>query len=201
MTTFADMQAEVIANTKRPELVALTNSAIKMATLRAHHVDFFPRDQANYLVLYALPVNNQLFVDITGVFGSLPLFRTADFLQGEDSVTQIPNENLEYVVDYKNFWDEYNCLRSSVFTVMGDTVKVRFCSATGRARLYYYKNPDVSISDYSSWIADKHIEDLAKWAAAIVWARSGFQEIAAQMKDTITDFKALLVESYLSSKV
>lgn len=201
MTTFQEMRDEVISNTKRPELVSLTDSAIKMATLRAHHVDFFPRDATNYLIQYALPVANQLFVDVTGIYGTLPLFRTPDFLQGEDSTTFIPNENLEYVVDYKNFWDEYNCLRSSVFTVIGDTLKVRFCGPTGRARLYYYKNPDVSTTDYSSWIADKHKEDLAKWAAAIVWARSGFQEIAATMQVTVNDFKSLLVESYLSSKV
>lgn len=201
MTTFAEMQAEVIANTKRPELVTLTNAAIRMATLRAHQVDFFPRDVGIALLTYTAPVANEFFTDIPTVYTLAPQLRTPDWIQGEDATTFFPNENLEYVIDYKNFWDEYNCLRSSVFTLMGDTLRARFCSATGRARLYYYKNPVVTDIGYSSWIADMHKEDLAKWAAAIIWARSGYQEIAQQMAVSIQDFKSLLVESYLSSKV
>ena len=201
MTTFAEMQTEVIANTKRPELVALTDSAIKMATLRAHHVDFFPRDVGNSLLTYTVPSGNELWVDVPTIFTTIPTLRTPDWIQGEDATTFVPNENLEYVVDFKNFWDEYNCIRSSVFTLMGDTLRIRCLSPTGRARFFYYKNPIVTSVGYSSWIADMHKEELAKWAAAIVWMRSGFQEIAAQMSGTITDFKSLLVESYLSSKV
>jgi hypothetical protein len=201
MTTFAEMRTEVIANTRRPELVALTDSAIKMATLRAHHVDFFPRDVGTYPLTYTVPTGNQLFVDIASVNTLIPDLRTLDFMQGYDPITLLANENLEYVVDFKNFWDEYNDLRSSVFTTVGDTLRVRFCEATGKATIYYYKNPDVTVADYSSWIADKHKEEVARWAAAIVWQRSGFQEIAAQMQAAILDFKSLLVESYLSSKV
>jgi hypothetical protein len=201
MTTFAEMQAEVIANTKRPELVTLTDSAIKMATLRAHHVDFFPRDSANALLTYTVPVGNEFFTDIPDIFTLVPQLRTSAWAQGEDTTTFVPNENLEYVVEYKNFWDEYNELRSSVFTLMGETMRMRFLAPTGRARLYYYKNPIVTSGGYSSWIADLHKEELAKWAAAIVWQRSGFQEIAASMQATVNDLKSLLVESYLSSKV
>jgi hypothetical protein len=200
-TTFQDMRDEVIANTKRPELVSLTDSAIKMATLRAHHVDFFPRDATSYLLTYAVPVGNELWTDIANIYSVITNFRAPDFMQGEELVTFIPNENLEYVVDFKNFWDEYNSLRSSVFTLLGDTLRIKFVAPTGRARLFYYKNPVVTPVGYSSWIADLHKEELAKWAAAIVWARSGFQEIAATMKDTVTDFKVILTESYLSSKV
>ena len=39
--TFAEMQSAVNDLTKRPELVAVTNLAIRTATLRAHAVDMF----------------------------------------------------------------------------------------------------------------------------------------------------------------
>ena len=44
MTTFAELEALVIAQTRRPEVTNITQAAIKSATLRAHHTDFFPRD-------------------------------------------------------------------------------------------------------------------------------------------------------------
>lgn len=201
MTTFAEMQAEVIANTKRPELVDLTNSAIKMATLRAHHVDFFPRDYSNQLITYTPPVGNELFVDVANIFTTVTRLRTPNFMQSEDLTTLQATENLEFLSDYKWFWNEYNELRYSVFTFLGSTMRARFASATGRARLYFYQNPDTSSSTYSSWIADEHKEELAKWAAGIVWARAGFLEIAKSMDQTVQDFKSLLVESYMTGKV
>lgn len=202
MTTFAEMQAQVIVYTKRPELVSLTDSAIRMATLRAHQVDFFNRDQRNQLLNYTPPVGNELFTDIANIYTTIPLLRTPDFMQSEDSLTFQPTENLEHVLEYKDFYDQYNELRSSVFTMMGTTLRARFASATGRARLFYYQNPDVASATYSSWIADLHKEELAMWAAGIIWARSGMQELAQQVqRDYVVPFKELLVTSYLTRKV
>jgi len=180
----------------------LTDAAIRLATMRAHQVDFFARDQENYLLTYTVPSGNQLFVDVANIYGLTTRLRTPDFLQGEDLTTYIPNENLEHVPDYKDFWDNYNELRSSVFTLMGSTLRARFLSPTGRARLFYYVNPNVVSSTYSSWIADLHPDDLAMWAAAIVWIRSGFQEIAARaQQDFILPFKDMLVTSYMTRKI
>lgn len=201
MTTFAEMRTKVIDLTKRPELVSLTDYAIRMATLRAHHTDFFPRDQANALFTYTVPSGDVLFVDIADLYTVAPLFRTADFMQGEDTGTLQPNENLEYVADYKNFYNEYNELQSSVFTQMGENLRVRFLAPTGRVRLFYYKNPDIAVSTYSSWIANLHSDELAMWAAGIIWQRSGFQEQASSVaRETIPQFKDLLITSYLTSK-
>lgn len=202
MTTFADMQAAVIAQTKRPELVAVTDSAIRMATLRAHQVDFFPRDQANVQLTFAVLGNNQIFVDIPDIYTQVPRIRTPDFVQSLDVNTLMPNEILEYVVDYKNFWDEYNELKSSVFTMLGNTLRIRSLANSGKAQLYFYQNPDTSTATYNSWIADLYKEELALWAAAIVWQRSGFQEIAAGIQtNNVLPFKDMLVSSHLSSKV
>lgn len=202
MTTFQNMRDRVIEYTKRPELTALTDNAIKMATLRAHQVDFFPRDQQNQVLTYIIPTGNQLFVDIPTIFTTIPLLRTPDFMQSEDLITLQPTENLEHVTEFKNFYDEYNVLKSSVFTQMGEALRARFAGATGRARLFYYKNPDVAVATYASWIADLHQEELAMWAAGIIWARSGFQEQAQiTQRDYVLPFKELLITSYLSSKV
>ena len=200
MTTFADMQEAVIVQTKRPELVTLTDSAIRMATIRAHHVDFFSRDAAEQVLTFT-PDTTLQFTDFANIYTTVARLRTLDFMQATDiTAPYTPTENLEYVNDYKDFWDQDNCLRSSVFTLRGRTLRVRFAVATGRALLNYYQNPDTTSATYSSWIADNHKEELAMWAAGIIWARTGFQEQARTAQMLVEDFKALLVESYLSSK-
>lgn len=203
MTTFADMRARVIENTKRPELVALTDNAIRMATIRAHAVDFFPRDLASFVVNYTVPQGLQLFVDIASIYTIAPLLRTPDYLMGEDAVSFQPVEILEHVTSLKDFWDNQTKeMRTSVFTQMGESFRARFANPTGRATCYYYKNPDTTVETYASWIADRHSEELAMWAAGIVWARSGFMDQARVVKEEhVNPFRDFLVESYLSSKV
>lgn len=200
MTTFAEMQALVIEQTKRPELTGVTDSAIRLATLRAHHVDFFSRDQTSQLLTWT-PASADLFTDFATIYSTVTRLRTPDFLQAEDVVSPYyPTENLEYVTSFKEFWNEFNEVRTSVFTLIGETLRVKFAVATGRARLFYFRNPDTASATYSSWIADNHPDELAKWAAGIVWARSGFAEQARMVQQDIVDFKSLLVTSYLSSK-
>lgn len=201
-TTFQDMRDAVIAKTKRPEQVALTDSAIRMATVRAHSVDFFPRDLASFVATYAVPSGVQTFVDITDIYTTAPLLRTPNYMIGEDASSFQPNEILEYIAEVKEFWDNDNQIRTSVFTQMGENLRVRFAGPTGRAAVYYYKLPDTSEATYSSWIANAHKDELAFWAAGIVWARSGFMEQARLTKEEhVNPFKDFLVTSYLSSKV
>lgn len=198
--TFADMQSAVHDLTKRPELVAVTNLAIRTATLRAHAVDFFPRDRASFVFTYTPPTSTA-FVDISGIYTSIPLLRTAEFLQSEDTLSLAATENLEYIQSVEQFWDKDNVRRYSVFTQIGDALRCSFAGATGRARLWYYVNPNVSSNSYNSWIADLYKDELAYWAAGIVWARSGFQEQAQQTQMHVTAFKDLLISSHLAAVV
>lgn len=201
-TTFQDMRDLVNAQTKRPELVTLTDSAIRLATLRAHQVDFFSRDQASSVLTYTPPTTNEIFVDIPDIYTVVGRLRTPDFVHIEDLTTLLPTEQLEYAVDYKNFWNAENELKQSVFTLLGTSLRIRAYASTGRCRFYYYLNPVVSSVGYSSWIADEYPEELALWAAAIIWMRSGFQEIAnSTQRDIIVPFKDMLVTSHLTSKV
>jgi hypothetical protein len=198
-TSFADMRTAVQAITNRPELVSITDMAIRLATLRAHGIDFFPRDRASMVLSYT-PVASSPFTEIAGVYTTDPLLRTPEFMQSEELVTYAATENLAYIPSVQDFWDEDNILKYSVFTQIGDTLRCSFASATGRARLWYYRNPDVSVSSYSSWIADLHKDELAMWAAGIVWQRTGLQEQAAGAQQTVLGIKDLLITSYLTSK-
>lgn len=200
MATFQDVYDKTVEFTKRPELVALTKSCVRSATLRAHQVDFFPRDTALVPLTYVID-NSLSFVDIPNLTTQLPQLRAIDFLQSVDLSSLKPVENLEYR-EYKDFWDNEGELRSSVFTQIGDTLRLRPAVQTGRFDVLYYKLPVVTDAGYSSWIANAHIEDVAMWAAASLWARTGFLEQAkVAMEQHIAPFKADLVAAYLTGEV
>jgi hypothetical protein len=86
--------------------------------------------------------------------------------------------------------------------MIGDTLRVYPASATGRMSAYYYKNPVTTEAGYSSWIANEYPDELAMWAAAIVFARTGFAEMAQDFQRThVLPFKELLVSSHLLATV
>ena len=167
MTTFAELFDATVVNTKRPELVALTESCVRLATMKAHQTDFFMRDQVHQSLLYT-PDNSKVFVDILNLSTNLPRKRSISFVQSADLGNGMPTENFEWR-EYSDFWDRDKCLRTSVYTEIGDTLRLRPCVQTGRFDVIYYRNPVTSPAlDYASWIADAHQEELAMWAAGLV---------------------------------
>ena len=76
MTTFAELEALVLAQTRRPEIPAVTAAAIRAAVLRAHHVDNFPRDLAAGLLNYTIA--EAYFYDFPSVQTLLPRLRSGD---------------------------------------------------------------------------------------------------------------------------
>jgi len=200
MTTFAELEALVIGQTARPEIPAITQAAIRTATLRAHHVDFFPRDLATSTLSYT-PSTSAQFYDFANISTTLVRLRALQLLQSTDAVTTATTEELEYR-ELQDLYDSDNVRRTSMFTRIGDTLRVYPVSATGLLTIYYYQNPVTADIGYSSWIADDYPDELAVWAAAIVFARTGFAEMANDFQKThVQSFKELLLASSLTVTV
>ena len=200
MTTFAELEALVIEQTRRPEVTSITQSAIRTATLRAHHVDFFKRDLAIGLLSYT-PSSSAYFYDIANIHSTLLRLRGLQLLQSVDATTSTPVENLEYR-DVDDMYDSNGDRRLSVYNMIGNTLRVYPQMTTGVMHAYYFQNPVVSSVGYSSWIANDFPDELAMWAAAIVFARTGFAEMAADFqKNHITPFKESLIASQLFGNV
>jgi hypothetical protein len=199
MTTLAELETLVIAQTRRPEVTDITLAAIRSATLRAHHTDFFPRDLTSTALSY-VPSSAQ-FYDFPDVSQTLLRLRSFKHVQSTDSVTGAPVEQLEYR-EQDDLFDSDGNRRYHIYTLLGDTLRIYPTSPTGLATAFYYRNPNVTSAQYSSWIADTYPEELAMWAAAIVFARTGFAEMAQQFYEThVTPFRQMLVESHLLGNV
>lgn len=200
MTTFADLEALVVGQTRRPEVTAITQAAIRTATLRAHHTDFFSRDLATGTLLYT-PSSAASFYDFADVSSTLARMRAFQLLQSVDTITSVPSENLGYR-ELEDLYDSDNVLRTSMYTMIGDTLRVYPVSATGKLNVYFYKNPVTTELNFSSWIANEYPDELAMWAAAIVFARTGFAEMANDFQRThVAPFKELLISSHLLATV
>lgn len=200
MTTFAEMQALVEAQTRRPEVGAVTQAAVRTATLRAHHTDFFPRDLTTGTLNYAVS-STAVFYDFANISATLPRLRTLKTLQGNDNVTGAPVESFEFR-EADDIFDADGNRRPHIYTLIGNTLRVYPANATGVLTPYFYQNPVTASVGYSSWIADTYPDELAMWAAAIVFARTGFAEMAQQFNEQhIKPFKELLIASHLLANV
>lgn len=200
MTTYADLETLVIAQTRRPDVPAVTSAAIRTATLRAHHVDFFPRDMTEGPLTY-MPSSTAIYYDIADISTLLPRFRALKFIKSIDTATGSAVEELEYR-DADDLYDSDGNRRLSVYTLIGDTLRVYPQLATGQFSAFYYRNPNTAGLEYSSWIANTYPDELAMWAAAIVFARTGYAEMAADFQRShVAPFREMLINSHLLGNV
>lgn len=199
MTTFAELRTLVGLRTGRPDLAAHIDMAIRTATVRAHHTDFFWKDAFRGHVTYT-PNGNKPYVDIANFASDFPLFRALKTVYCVDVDTDYPVEKLEY----RTIGDEYDSesrLRPSIYVLAGG-LRIYPRVQTGKLELLGYNNPNVGSDTYNSWIADLYKDEIAAWASGIVLARSGALEQAQQVqRETVVPFKELLIESHLLGEV
>ena len=157
MATLESVVAKAIEQHRRPELAAMTASAVRTATLRAHHTDFFPRDKAEHLLTYT-PANSPVY-SVPNLSTVLTRMRAVKNLQGLDAVSNLPVEQFEYR-ELDDLYDLDGCMRTSVYSLVGDTLRFVPQLPTGAAMLYYFQNPALGEADsaapYASWIADMY---------------------------------------------
>jgi len=201
MASLAAIETLVVSDyTRRPEVPTVTRAAIRTAVLRAHHVDFFPRDLATQLLTYT-PLSSALYYDVTNLSSTVARLRTVKTLDCVDAVTGTPVETLEYR-EVDDLYDSSGVRRPSMYTLIGDTLRIYPQRATGAATIFFYQNPAIVSDVITSWIADLYPDELAAWAAAIVFARTGFTEQAKLISDTnIQPFKETLLASHLLASV
>lgn len=194
MTTFAELQSLVTEQTKRPDLAAITQQCIRMAVLRAHSTDFFPRDLAEDTVTYT-PSGTGLNT-VADIYTALPRLRSMKTIYGMDAGKAV--EQFEYRDPDDMHDTATGALRASAFTVVGTTLRFNTLRETGTLLAQFYRNPIVTSTGFSSWIADEYPDDIALWAAASVHARVGYDTEAERLiRTAVQPFQRLLVQTYV----
>jgi hypothetical protein len=212
VAAFSDVLNEVYTLTNRPELVAESTSAVKAATLKMHHAEFWPQD------IYETQVNFGA-LDYQQQFQykqAIPLFRTFKYARVIDpsGLASLYSPNLlgqpldpindgikllQFFtpIDPLNTLDQYKVDRKNTCYLAGAQINFR-CQAQFQYILFgCYVNPNITTTGYSSWIADEHLYAIVFEAVRQVFAMIGYAEQATNYEKLVGEQIAELVRTKL----
>ena len=189
---FEQLLEEVYTITNRPELVAETSSAIRLATLKAHHLDFFSRDIAEISVKF----NESCFKQSIDLYDLACNYRAASYfrLVDPDNCDDAIGPFIDMITPAE-ILDEYGRNRVNVSYVAGRMLQIRASIEFNTAIFGCYVNPIVTPSGkYSSWVAQLHSGAIINEAARVIFKMIGKSDESAA-------YKILVAEEYVLLKI
>ncbi len=178
--TFAELLAEIYIKTKRPDLVDQTKSALKQATLKAHHSDFYPKDLYEVGIQWS-PVSYFQSLEYRAL---VPRWRSFKFLRKYDSTGSTPGDFFNLLTPEQTV-DEYNVNRENICYLAGEHLEIRSDTEDTYMLLGCYRHPDITEASYDSWIALDNPYLLVMEATARIFNETGNKEEAAQMREEL----------------
>ena len=172
--TFDELVAEVIILTNRPELLARTESAVRAATLKMHHTDYYSKDLFETGVAFEDLNFRQHFgyQDLINNFRSFKHLRKASDACDEEG-------DFFDIITPDEILDEYGKNRSDIAYVAGRTLEIRSSTEFRFAHLACYVHPILLKNDYCSWIAQQYPFAIVYEATRTIFKGIGYDEQAA----------------------
>lgn len=187
--TLAELTAEVVTLTGRPDRTAEILTAIKAATLKMHHSDFYWKDLLECGVQF--PVAS--FIQDLEYRTYIPLYRAAKYLRKIDVTTNpaTPGKMLDLVVP-ENIFDSYKIEKQDIFYAAGSYLHINSSTKEDFYLLGAYINPEITEAGYDSWVAVDHPYAIVFEAARSVFKMIGKDEEAAGMDALAREQMAIL---------
>jgi hypothetical protein len=190
MASFSSLLNDVYTITNRPDLIAETKLAVKQATLKMHHSDYYPKD----IFETGLSWDPVSFTQSLAYKTLIPRWRTFKYLRKYSD--SLPGTFFS-LLSVEESLDRYMINRDNICYVAGDMLEIRSSTQDSYMLLGCYLHPDITEEGYTSWIADEHPFAIISDAAATVFKMIGFDEQAAYMKQNVTEQVALLRQNQL----
>lgn len=187
--TFAELLTEVYNITSRSDLIDLTKSAVKAATLKAHQTDFYSKDIYEVQFQFA----SKQYEQSLDVIDQIPNYRALKYMREYDTSTGTSGKFFD-VLTIEELLDEWGREKVDVAYVAGREIKIKSSIEFDTISLGCYVNPVVTEADYSSWVAD-----LYPWAIIHEAARVVFGTVAQQAEAAIQ--KNFVAEQYAELKI
>lgn len=166
---FTEIEAEVTAWTKRPDLAVQARSAIRTATLFAHRSDNYWRDLVDGTLVPISAAEGVISLE-----DYMPRFRELASLR-PISADGTQWRELEQR-DIDDLMDDYRSPRKHWFCGISSGIRYNTELLTPNLRVAYYVDPDVNPTTYNSWIAVKYPDVIIKWATALMFRTMGNTE-------------------------
>lgn len=187
--TYDELVTAVYDITNRPDLIAETASAIRAATLKAHHTDFYSRDIYEQTVQFDTLCYHQSF-DLYMVASN---YRAISYFRPIDSCTEEAVGPYVEIITPEEIFDAYGCNRAGVAYVAGRMLEIRHSVDFDKALYGYYVNPIVTpVECYASWIAHVQPYAIINEAIRVMFKMIGYDEQAAMYNRLVAEEYALL---------
>lgn len=180
MATFAELVSDVYTLTNRPYLVEETKLAVKMATLKAHQSDFYPKD----LFEVGLSWTEPAFIQSIEYRTLIPRWRAFKYLRkyagsslGEFFKLLTPEETL----------DGYGINRENICYLAGEMLEIRSNTQDTNMIIGCYLNPITTEQGFTSWIALDHPYAIVFEAARIIFRQVGAVDEANNMRTEVAE--------------
>ena len=172
----SELVSEVYVQTNRPDLVEKTSSAIRAATLLAHHSDFYKKDILETGISFDTAAYKQsLDTDV------VPRYRKLKWIRKYDNVSELPGDFLT-VIDVPEILDDYGIERENIAYEAGQNIQISSNTELQYMLMGVYVSPDVTSLNYNSWVADNFPYLIIHDAAAKVFQSIGNLEQAKAQK-------------------
>lgn len=180
MATFAELVSDVYTLTNRPYLVEETKLAVKMATLKAHQSDYYPKD----LFEVGLAWPDPAFIQSIEYRTLIPRWRAFKYLRkyagsslGEFFKLLTPEETL----------DGYGINRENICYLAGEMLEIRSNTQDTNMIIGCYLNPITTEQGFTSWIALDHPYAIVFEAARIIFRQVGAVDEANNMRTEVAE--------------
>lgn len=191
MATFAELVADVKILTNRPDLDAEIKLAVKAATLKAHHTDFYPKDLYDVAIQWT-PIAYQQALDYRTL---IPRWRAFKYLRKYDPTSTDADGDFFNIITPEQVLDGYGINRDNVCYVAGEQLEIRSSTQDDYMLLGCYRHPDITELTYSSWVALDHPYAIEYEAASKIFKMTGFDEQATMMSREVVEQFTLLRNS------
>ena len=192
MATFAELVADVKILTNRPDLDSEIKLAVKAATLKAHHTDFYPKDLFETGISWS-PIGYTQSLDYRTL---IPRWRSLKYLRKLDSTGLIAGAFFTVITpDQSLVQDEYYIDKTDVCYLGGSNLEIKSSTQETYMMLGCYIHPDITESGYTSWIAKDHPYCIEYEATSKIFKQIGYDEQATMMNKEVTEQFMLLRNS------
>lgn len=160
---------EVYGLTNRPDLVAETVIAVRAATLKAHHSDFYYKDLFETTITFAEAAYTPAFDYTT----TIPRWRAANYMR---KVSDGVAGAMLTLVTPQEILDSYGVSYVDIYYIAGLNVQIKSSTEIGKVIVGCYRHPDTAVATYESWIAREHPYAIIFDAAATIFKTIGYDE-------------------------
>ena len=194
MSVYSDLVADVLTITKRPDREDLIKLGIRMATLKAHQSDFFPKDLFETGLQFIPPFSNLQSFEYRAL---IPRWRAFKYLRKFDYTTPpgAAGKLFKFIQPEELLNRDFSYEEEDVCYLAGSMIEIRSSTKDQYMLHGCYVNPDVTETSYKSWIAEEHPMAIIAGADAYVFKQTGYSEQASDMNVEVADqFQLLKME-------